>query len=171
MASRKSYRYIRNIIITFIILIQNSLSAAELKEKPTKETFKFIESETRKNVLKFHRAGLYISEQCVKKTGKVYVKRECGAWKLIEKLESGDYRKYFTPDKIWPDLSKPKSVSIFLCIRSGGFLTTETNEYGRYSAAETADFCQYKDDSLLALKSIERNLEKAPPLLPLPKYP
>ncbi len=171
MVSRKIYRYIRNIIITFIILIQNSLSAAELKEKPTKETFKFIESETRKNVLKFHRTGLYISEQCVKRNGKVYVKRECGAWKLIEKLESGDYRKYFTPDKVWPDLSKPKSVSIFLCIRSGGFLTTETNEYGRYSRAETADFCHYKDDSLLALKSIERNLEKAPPLLPLPKYP
>ncbi|HMV78753.1 MAG TPA: hypothetical protein PK453_09270 [Leptospiraceae bacterium] len=171
MAAQEIYKFKYIIMLVFITVTQNPFSAAELKEKPSKETFKFTESETRKNVLKFHKAGLYISEQCVRRTGKVYVKRECGAWKLIEKLESGDYRKYFTPDKIWPDLSRPKSVSIFLCIRSGGFLTTETNEYGRYSSAETVDFCQYKDDSLLALKSIERNLEKAPPLLPLPKYP
>ena len=123
--------------------------------KPTKETYKFVESPVRQNVTKFLTQGLYISSHCLSNSGKTYLRRECKAWYPLDLIESGEYKKLFTPDKIYPDVTKVKSIAIQICVRSKGFINTEVNEFGKFSRGETLDFCQYEDDSSVALRSLE----------------
>ncbi|MCB1179277.1 MAG: hypothetical protein KDK36_16975 [Leptospiraceae bacterium] len=153
-------------LLIFFLLFSNLFSySPPSNEKPFLETYKLIETNVRQNVLKFFKAGLYISSQCVRKENKKYYRRKCGAWKPLDVLENGKYRKYFHPNKALPDLRRPKSVSIFICIQSGGFITTEVNEYGKYGRdIEPMDFCQFNDKSMVALDSIARTIEIAPKL-------
>lgn len=154
------------ILILSFFLFTNPFFAIEvLTEKPFLETYKFFETPVRQNVLKFFRAGIYISSQCTKKVGKTYFRRECMAWKPLDAIESGEYVKYFQKRTVLPDFSRIRSVSIFVCIHSGGMITTEVNEYGKYGRdVEPMDFCQFADTSLLSLYSIDRALLSAPKL-------
>lgn len=159
-------RAVKVIFLFLFFFSVNSFFAIEvLKEKPFLETYKFFETPVRQNVLKFFRSGIYISSQCTNKMGKTYFRRECMAWKPLDAIESGEYVKYFQKRTILPDFSKIRSVSIFVCIHSGGIVATEVNEYGKYSRdVEPMDFCQFSDKSLLSLYSIDRALILAPKL-------
>ncbi|MCX7999031.1 MAG: hypothetical protein N3A69_08800 [Leptospiraceae bacterium] len=151
--------------IFLLVFTQSLFSIEVLYEKPFLETYKLFETPVRQNVLKFFRSGIYISSECISKQKKSYVKRECKAWKPLEVIQSGEYVKYFQRRTVLPDFSRIRSVSIFVCIQSGGMITTEVNEYGRYSRdVEPMDFCQFSDMSLLSLYSIDRALLSAPKL-------
>jgi hypothetical protein len=148
----------------FLIFLQGILSySPPMDEKPFTETYKLFETNVRQNVFKFYRVGLYISEQCIQRTNQKNYRRKCQAWKPLDAIESGSYRKYFTPNKVLPDIRSPKSVAIFICLQSKGFITSEVNEYGKYGRdVEPLDFCQFDDKSMVSLHSIERTLEIAP---------
>ncbi|MCP5512646.1 MAG: hypothetical protein H7A24_12250 [Leptospiraceae bacterium] len=128
-------------------------------EKPSVETYKFIEHPQRQNVIKFLRTGLYVSSHCVFKKGSKFFRRDCGAWKPMDVLENGKYKAYFKPNKVLPDPRNPRLVSIFICVQAGGTIATEVNEFGKFGRpASPMDFCQFEDQSLLGLVSIERYL-------------
>jgi hypothetical protein len=152
-------KFIASVLMCFALLRFGPPS----NEKPALETYRLFETNVRQNILKFYKIGLYISAQCVYKQGKSYQKRNCNAWKPLDEIESGDYRKYFGAHKVLPDFARTRSVSIYLCIQSGGFITTEVNEYGKYGRdVEPMDFCQFDDKSLVGLKSMDRALLTAP---------
>lgn len=131
-------------------------------EKPFVETFKLNEYPERQNVIKFMNVGLLISFHCVIEKQKKYFRRNCGAWKPMDVLESGKYKKYFLPNKVLPDVNNLKSVSFFICKESGGSITTEVNEFGGGRDVTPLDFCQFSDKSLLAISSIEKYIRGIP---------
>ncbi len=152
------------VILIYFIIVNNILNfEPPSNEKPFLETYRLYETNVRQNVLKFYKSDLYISSQCIYKKSSSYSKRNCQAWKPLEEIESGEYRKYFSAHKILPDFSKIRSVSMYICIQSGGFITTEVNEYGRYGReAELMDFCQFDDKSMIGLRSLDKALLTAP---------
>ncbi len=153
-------------LLFFSLVFQNFSYAVEsLVEKPFLETYKLIETPVRQNVLKFFRSRIYISSQCVKKEGRAYLRRDCMAWKPLDEISSGEYVKYFQRRTVLPNFSRIRSVSLFVCIQTGGMITTEVNEYGKYGReVEPMDFCQFKDTTLLSLYSIDYALLQAPKL-------
>ena len=150
----------------FIIIIVNlnsiiSYSPPE-SENASLETYKLNEFPERQNIIKFMKANLIISYHCViQKNGKNF-RRECGAWKPLDILESGKYKKYFTPNKVLPDPKNLRSVSFFICQQTGGSITSEVNEFGGGRDATPLDFCQFKDNSLLALITLEKFIQGIP---------
>lgn len=150
-------------IIYFFIFYAIFGFSPPANEKPFLETYRLFDTNVRQNVLKFYKSNLYISAGCVFRKNSSYMKRNCDAWKPLDQIESGEYRKYFGAHKILPDFSRIRSVSIYLCIQTGGFITTEVNEYGKYGRdVEPMDFCQYNDKSLVGLNSMDRALMSAP---------
>lgn len=80
----------------------------------------------------------------------------------MDELESGVYKKYFTPNKALPDVNNLKAVSFFICTQSGGSITVEANEFGGGRDVTPLDFCQFPDKSLLAIISIEKFIRGIP---------
>jgi hypothetical protein len=132
------------------------------REKPFIEYFKLNEFPQSQNIIKFMNVGLIISNHCVsQKSGKNY-RRECGAWKPMDVLESGRYIKYFTPNKVLPDIRNLRSVSFFICQQAGGSIASEVIEFSGGRDVNPLDFCQFPDNSLLALISIENYIKTIP---------
>ena len=152
------------ILIYFFVIFLSTLYPYDPpgNEKPFVESFKLNEYPERQNVIKFMNAGLYISYHCTVEKNKKYFRRNCGAWKPLDELESGKYKKYFTPNKVLPDVDNPKSISFFICTQSGGNITVEANEFGGGRDVTPLDFCQFPDKSLLALFSIEKFIRGIP---------
>ena len=154
------------IIIFFVIHIfsPNQLFsyAPPEREKPFIEYFKLNEFPQSQNIIKFMNVGLIISNHCVsQQSGKNY-RRECGAWKPMDVLESGRYIKYFTPNKVLPDIRNLRSVSFFICQQAGGSIASEVIEFSGGRDVNPLDFCQFPDNSLLALISIENYIKTIP---------
>ena len=132
------------------------------REKPFIEYFKLNEFPQSQNIIKFMNVGLIISNHCVsQQSGKNY-RRECGAWKPMDVLESGRYIKYFTPNKVLPDIRNLRSVSFFICQQAGGSIASEVIEFSGGRDVNPLDFCQFPDNSLLALISIENYIKTIP---------
>ena len=154
------------ITIFFVIQIFSSNQifsyAPPEREKPFIEYFKLNEFPQSQNIIKFMNVGLIISNHCVsQKSGKNY-RRECGAWKPMDVLESGRYIKYFTPNKVLPDIRNLRSVSFFICQQAGGSIASEVIEFTGGRDVNPLDFCQFPDNSLLALISIENYIKTIP---------
>ncbi len=154
------------ITIFFVIHIFSSYQifsyAPPEREKPFIEYFKLNEFPQSQNIIKFMNVGLIISNHCVsQKSGKNY-RRECGAWKPMDVLESGRYIKYFTPNKVLPDIRNLRSVSFFICQQAGGSIASEVIEFTGGRDVNPLDFCQFPDNSLLALISIENYIKTIP---------
>ena len=154
------------ITIFFVIHIFSSNQifsyAPPEREKPFIEYFKLNEFPQSQNIIKFMNVGLIISNHCVsQKSGKNY-RRECGAWKPMDVLESGRYIKYFTPNKVLPDIRNLRSVSFFICQQAGGSIASEVIEFSGGRDVNPLDFCQFPDNSLLALISIENYIKTIP---------
>jgi hypothetical protein len=149
------------ILISFLLISTKIYSySPPNNEKPSYETYKLIEFPQRQKVIKFLNLGLLISEQCVSIKNSKFTRRNCGAWKPMDVLENNQYKKYFIPNKVLPDPNNPRLVSLFICIQSGGQISTEVNEFGKYGRdIEPLDFCQFSDNSILALISIEKYLQ------------
>ena len=150
-------------IIIIIIFFGNIFSYSPPEsEKPFVETYKLSEFPERQNIIKFMKAGLIISSHCVSQKNKKYSRRECDAWKPMDVLESGKYKKYFTPNKVLPDTRNIRLVSFFICQQSGGNIASEVSEFSAGRDAEPMDFCQFPDKSLLSLLSIEKFVQGIP---------
>lgn len=131
-------------------------------EKPFIEYFKLNEFPQSQNIIKFRNVGLIISNHCVsQKSGKNY-RRECSAWKPMDVLESGKYKNYFTPNKVLPDTRNLRAVSFFICQQAGGSIASEVIEFTGGRDVNPLDFCQFPDNSLLALLSIETYIKTIP---------
>ncbi len=132
------------------------------REKPFVEYFKLNEFPQSQNIIKFRNVGLIISNHCIsQKSGKNY-RRECNAWKPMDVLESGKYKNYFTPNKVLPDTKNLRSVSFFICQQAGGSIASEVLEFTGGRDVNPLDFCQFPDNSLLALLSIETYIKTIP---------
>ncbi len=160
----KLSKLLLTIIFVLPIFFLNELSsyAPPEREKPFIEYFKLNEFPQSQNIIKFMNVGLIISNHCVsQKSGKNY-RRECGAWKPMDVLESGRYIKYFTPNKVLPDTRNLRSVSFFICQQAGGSIASEVIEFTGGRDVNPLDFCQFPDNSLLALISIENYIKTIP---------
>jgi hypothetical protein len=158
------FNFLVTIFLVLFIFSSNQLfsySPPE-REKPFIEYFKLNEFPQSQNIIKFMNVGLIISNHCVsQKSGKNY-RRECGAWKPMDVLESGRYIKYFTPNKVLPDIRNLRSVSFFICQQAGGSIASEVIEFTGGRDVNPLDFCQFPDNSLLALISIENYIKTIP---------
>ena len=158
------FHFLITIFFVVHIFFSNQLFsyAPPEREKPFIEYFKLNEFPQSQNIIKFMNVGLIISNHCVsQKSGKNY-RRECGAWKPMDVLESGRYIKYFTPNKVLPDIRNLRSVSFFICQQSGGSIASEVIEFTGGRDVNPLDFCQFPDNSLLALISIENYVKTIP---------
>jgi hypothetical protein len=158
------FHFLITIIFVILIFSSNQLFsyAPPEREKPFIEYFKLNEFPQSQNIIKFMNVGLIISNHCVsQKSGKNY-RRECGAWKPMDVLESGRYIKYFTPNKVLPDIRNLRSVSFFICQQAGGSIASEVIEFTGGRDVNPLDFCQFPDNSLLALISIENYIKTIP---------
>lgn len=148
----------------YFILYSNSIFSEgwfpELGSKPKAYTYRFSDTPVRQNFLYFPEKKILVSSQCAYKSGSDYVARKCMAYIPLENIVKGLYKEFLKLKHIVPpDPKNPREVSVFICVRSGGYLYSELNEFSRYGRqGDLKEFCGFDDGSMISLESIQSYL-------------
>lgn len=146
-------RFILLFLLCVFTLYSAEISVTKLGRQ---ETYMFFGSESRHSVLSFPNESVLISKYCLSKNRNHYTPRKCDAWKVFRFIEDNrflEFRKTH-PSQI-NDLNK---VVRLVCKQSGGAINSESNEYSKNLPRELEDFCEFKDETKVPLKSIRSYL-------------